>query len=133
MHEAGIAATILQIAEQEARGRPIRAIGIRVGELSGVMPDALLFAFEALKNGTSAAEGLLEIERVPVAAWCDNCQVESEPEGDLVLWCPVCGLPLDVTRGRELEFAFLDVDDARPEAAATQAARGAAIDGTNRF
>ena len=51
MHEVGIASSIIESIEAEARRRPdaqFTAVGVRIGELSNVDRDALAFAFEAL-------------------------------------------------------------------------------------
>ena len=55
MHEVGVAASILESVEAEARCRPedrFIAVGVRIGELSNVDKDALEFAFEALTRNT---------------------------------------------------------------------------------
>jgi hydrogenase nickel incorporation protein HypA/HybF len=56
----------------------------------------------------AAAE--LEIELVPVAAYCPGCAAEravSFPE----LRCPDCGIPTpEVVRGRELEVVALEIE-----------------------
>ena len=43
------------------------AIRLRIGALSGVVPEALEFAFEALRPGTLAEKAELAIESVPGA------------------------------------------------------------------
>jgi len=117
MHEAGIAASILEIAEAEARQRGARAISavkVKVGDFSGVVPDALQFAFEALRADTIAGDAKLIIERVPISAWCPACQQESRPDADLILWCPRCGVPLEVRAGQELDVEYIDLEEGEP-------------------
>ena len=51
MHELTIASAILERVEHEAGQRPgvhVTCVGVRVGELSGVNPDALAVGFESL-------------------------------------------------------------------------------------
>ena len=51
----GIASSILETVHAEARKRPgekIIAVGLRIGELSSISPDALTFAFETLTRET---------------------------------------------------------------------------------
>lgn len=115
MHETGIAAEILDIAEREAARRGaagIAAVTVRVGDLSGVVAEALSFAFEALCAGTAAAGARLHVERVAVRALCPHCRRESQPGADLVLWCPDCGQPLDVIAGQELQVESLELREA---------------------
>lgn len=111
MHEASIMQTALEEAERHARERgctAIHLVRLRVGALSGVVPDALEFAFEALKAGTMAAGGRLEIETVPARAFCRACQREFTLE-DVVFPCPTCGgWDNELRQGRELELARLE-------------------------
>lgn len=112
MHETGIAAEILSIAEREAARRGaagVASVTVSVGDLSGVAPEALAFAFEALCEGAGAAGVRLTIERVPVRARCPACGRESKPETDLVLWCAECGAVLDVVAGQELRVESLEL------------------------
>lgn len=112
MHETGIAAEILDIAEREAArlgAAGVASVTVRVGELSGVAPDALVFAFEALCAGTGAAGARLNIERVPVRARCQACGLESMPETELVLWCAGCGAVLEIVAGQELQVECLEI------------------------
>jgi hydrogenase nickel incorporation protein HypA/HybF len=111
MHEAGIAASILGIAEREAQGKALRSVHVRVGDFSGVVPDALEFAFEAMKADTLASHARLEIERVPITAWCSSCQQESQPVSNLILWCERCHSPLVIHGGQELDVAYIEVED----------------------
>src|SRR5579884_3174055 len=88
VHEVGIAASILDIAEEAARGAPIRAVGLRLGTFTGVVREALEFAFEALKPGTA-----LIIHSVPLTCSCNTCRWTGAPIEDFCLLCPACGNP----------------------------------------
>jgi len=65
MHELGIANSVLEAVEAEAKQRAAKPVkvGLRVGELSGVEPDSLAFGFEALTAGTEWQGLELAIER----------------------------------------------------------------------
>ena len=79
MHEVGIAASILECVEAEARRRPgtrFEAVGVRMGELSNVDKDALEFAFEALTRNTPLADLRLEVEWCPRRQTCLECSEE---------------------------------------------------------
>ena len=60
MHEVGVMQSALEIALEQA-GRQgasrIDCIALRVGPLSGVVPEALEFAFDVVARGTIAAGG----------------------------------------------------------------------------
>jgi hydrogenase nickel incorporation protein HypA/HybF len=111
MHEASIMQNVFDLAfeqlEAQAATRIVR-VRLRVGELSGVVPEALEFAFEAMKVGTPAADTALEIERVPARLACRRCEREFEPE-NYPADCPECGnWAVDVRRGQELDLVLVE-------------------------
>jgi hydrogenase nickel incorporation protein HypA/HybF len=111
MHEVGIMQSALNLALEKAGQRGgvrIRALRLRVGALSGVVPEALEFAFEMLRQNTAAADASLLIERVPASCWCGACQVEFVSE-DSMFDCPQCGgLATELRGGRELDLVSID-------------------------
>lgn len=101
----------LEMADAAAAGRRIARLRLRVGAASGVVPDALVFAFEALTPGTPAEGAQLELELVEVACRCPECGREFAPEGFLYA-CPACGAFCQGSdAGRELVLASLEVHD----------------------
>lgn len=111
MHEVSIMQGALALAEKHARAEActsIELIRLRVGALSGVVTEALEFAFEALKGGTLARNGRLEIEMVQPVSHCSDCDREFSPD-DICYACPECGrLSPKLVRGMELELAQLE-------------------------
>lgn len=112
MHEAGLAQTALEVAAERARERGatrIHRLTLRVGDLSGVVVEALWFALEALSPDTPAEGAAFEIEVVPVECHCAACDHLFRP-ADVVYACPECGaISGDVRRGHELELVSMDV------------------------
>ena len=112
MHEISVMQSALDIAVEHARrhgAQRIHCIGIKVGALSSVVPEALEFAFDVVVQGTMAEGAKLDIERVPAACYCPACQVEFEPDGPFYE-CPRCtSLDVQVRRGRELELSQVEV------------------------
>jgi hydrogenase nickel incorporation protein HypA/HybF len=78
MHEMGIAAQVVEIAESRCEGARISRITLEVGRLSAVLPEALLFCFEAASAGTCAEGAELCIVQVPGRARCRACAAEVE-------------------------------------------------------
>jgi hydrogenase nickel incorporation protein HypA/HybF len=112
MHEASIMQNVFDIAfarlGQESAARIVR-LRLRVGALAGVVPEALAFAFEAMKADTPASGAALEIERVPARLACRDCQCEFEPES-FPAACPGCdSWAAEVRQGQELELVFLEI------------------------
>jgi len=112
MHEVGLMQDTLDLAVEEA-GRAgatrIHRLMMQIGRLSGVVPEALEFAFEILAKGTIADGAILEIEQVPIVCYCAACTREFEPPS-MICECPGCGTPsFDVRRGREIQLSSLEV------------------------
>ncbi|MBI3950399.1 MAG: hydrogenase maturation nickel metallochaperone HypA [Acidobacteria bacterium] len=112
MHELSIAEAIVSTVLQEIERQqlpPVQKIVVRVGALSGVVPEALQFGFEAITADTSLANAKLEIEQVPVQGKCHDCSHEFAVE-DFLFVCPLCRSGrIEVIRGEELDIAYLEV------------------------
>ena len=113
MHELGIAESALAIAlerAQAAGARRLVGMVIRVGSLSGVDPEALRFAFDAILPGTIAEGAALQIDSVAAVAYCPACQQDFTPDTHHFFECPTCGrLSATVKQGRELDLVRLEL------------------------
>jgi hydrogenase nickel incorporation protein HypA/HybF len=111
MHELSIALSLLDRVEEEAarqEGR-VSAIYVRLGPLSGVVPEALVSAYELAREGTVLEGTQLRIEETPVTGYCSACARE-QPLVGMELVCPVCGAPVgEVVGGRELDLVALEI------------------------
>ncbi len=112
MHEVSLMEQAVDIAEHHARkagGTRIRAIKVRIGESSGVVREALEFAFEAVTDGTMAEGASLEVEVTATVCYCARCGSDVTP-ANVFHECPSCGsFSVDVVQGMELELASLEV------------------------
>jgi len=113
MHELSIAQSLITsvIQEKEDRGlSAIRSIGLRIGALSGVLPDALRFSFEAAREDTPLEGTELKIEEVKACGKCRNCDAEFE----ILEWaylCPECSTnAIEITNGYELDIVFIEAE-----------------------
>src|SRR6185295_10786345 len=95
MHELSIAVSLIDMAAEEAErlGVRVEALHVRLGPLSGVVSDALLFSFDLAAEGTAIEGARLEIEDVPVVVFCPACNEERQLPGIQSFQCPVCGTP----------------------------------------
>lgn len=113
MHEASIALNVIEIAAENCRKAGysrIDSIRLRIGMASGVMTDAILFAFDALKIDTIAAGATVIIDEIPVSGICGNCGKDFITKEAYILCCPECGgLSFKVNTGRELEILDMEV------------------------
>jgi len=88
MHEVSIALNLIGIASDQCKKHGcsiIESVNIRVGRASGVMSDALLFAFDAIKEGPVAGNAVLNIEEIPVSGHCGDCGSNFTTEEEYVL------------------------------------------------
>jgi hydrogenase nickel incorporation protein HypA/HybF len=113
VHEVSIAVTLTEAASEKAEqlaGARVEAVHLRVGRLSGVAADALVFSFNLACRGTPLEGSRLVIEEVPVEVFCPTCRTERTLPGIQSFRCPVCGtLASKVIRGTELELIALEV------------------------
>jgi hydrogenase nickel incorporation protein HypA/HybF len=114
MHELAIAQAILdraQTASAQNGGGRVTKIGLRIGAISGVEPDALSFGIEALTKATPFEGIALEVEQPHRRQRCGACAHEFEPEG-FVEACPACGNPSsECVAGKELDVTFFEIED----------------------
>jgi hydrogenase nickel incorporation protein HypA/HybF len=106
---------MIEIATEEAaRHQPARvvALHLKVGPLSGVVKDALLFSYDVAAAGTVLEGSRLLIEEVPVVVFCQACQARQIIDTIQHLCCPGCGeLTPEIVQGRELEIVGLELEE----------------------
>ena len=112
MHEVSIMEEAVRMAVETAKSSGAsRVLGLRlrVGTLSGAVPEAMRFAFDVVCRDTIAEGACLEIESVSAACWCTSCRKEFEC-ADSLNECPRChNVSGDLRRGRELEIASVEM------------------------
>ncbi len=113
MHELGITRSIIEIAEAHARrqqARRVLSVTVAIGELSGVMVEAVEFCFEACSRGTLLEGARLVVERIPGRGRCPACGAVPDLDPQTFA-CPACGaLGLERLQGEELRVLELEVD-----------------------
>ncbi|MEU9233820.1 hydrogenase maturation nickel metallochaperone HypA [Streptomyces subrutilus] len=126
MHEMSIAMAVVgQVEEAAGAGgaSAVTAVRLEVGELAGVVPDALAFCFELACAGTVLEGARLATETVAARARCGACG-HAWPTGmPPDLCCPACARATDVelVAGRELRILTVDWEDGpAPRAARTR-------------
>lgn len=115
MHELSVATALVAQAEQAARAAGadrVVAVRLRLGRLSGLVPEALEFGFAFAAEGTALEGARLEIERVDPVIWCPSCEAAGTLASTTRFRCPTCDTPsAQVLAGRELELRSLEVAD----------------------
>ena len=114
LHELAIADSIIETVLAEISERnyaTVIAIGLRIGELTDVVPEALEFGFEAITAGTSLEKTKLVIEKTPITGSCRSCS-KTFAIHDFAFVCPECGATgVDIVKGNELDIAYIEVSD----------------------
>ncbi|MDA8434124.1 MAG: hydrogenase maturation nickel metallochaperone HypA [Nitrospiraceae bacterium] len=115
MHEVSIAANLIEIVSEQCRKGGylrIESINLKLGRASGIMPDALLFAFDAMKTDSPARDAVLMVEEVPVSGRCGGCGGTFTVQEEYVLHCPLCGGgSFQIVGGRELDIVDMEVSE----------------------
>jgi hydrogenase nickel incorporation protein HypA/HybF len=118
LHEVTILESILEVAEDKARGEnapSITVIKIRRSEFAAIARQALEFAFEVARLGIPAEHARLEIEVVPLVLHCVVWEAGTQPPTPMSLICRRCGFPLRILYGKNLQIEYIEMDECCPE------------------
>jgi hydrogenase nickel incorporation protein HypA/HybF len=108
MHELAIAESLVEAVQARTGGQNVRSVRLQVGRLSGVVPEALMFAFELAVQGTPLEGARLVIDEPAGRLHCRTCQVDQGTD-DLILLCTCGSADVEVTAGRELALLSVEV------------------------
>ena len=115
MHELSIAVNLVEIADQAASNAGLTHVTIvhlRLGQLSGVVADALLFGYDITTQGTRLEGSRLEIQELPVIVFCSLCQADYPLPDIQLVRCPACGdSAVFVTAGKEIELVSIEGEE----------------------
>ncbi len=104
---------MIDIAAETARkngGGRVETLYLKLGALSGVVKDALLFSWELACADTPLEGSRLEIEEIPLVVRCSNCEADRMLESINMFFCPVCNLSASqIIQGKELEITALEI------------------------
>ncbi|NCB51636.1 MAG: hydrogenase maturation nickel metallochaperone HypA [Clostridia bacterium] len=111
MHELAIAQNIIAIVDAEAKKQNFKkvvSIKLRVGELSGIVPECLFDFFPIAARETVAEGARLTTEVIPAKVRCLSCGYEGRAEMGC---CPSCGGPdIKLIAGREFFVDSIEVE-----------------------
>lgn len=109
MHELGIIENIINITSEHAKGRKIQRILLEIGQLSGIMSDAIRFGFDVCSQGTLLEGAILEITETPGLGKCRQCGQEIALEQPFGV-CHCGSMELDLIAGQELKIKEMEVE-----------------------
>jgi hydrogenase nickel incorporation protein HypA/HybF len=108
MHELAIAESVVDVVRARTGGREVSVVRVRIGQLAGVVPDALSFCFELAAAGTELERATLELEVLAGTARCRTCDREFSLE-DAFLLCRCGSADVELLSGRELTVQSVEV------------------------
>jgi hydrogenase nickel incorporation protein HypA/HybF len=113
MHELSIAMNIVDLAIDEAESRGasgVEVVYLKLGPLSGVVKEALLFSYEVACRETLLEGSKLSIEEVAIVVNCPSCRRLRCAQSMQSMCCSACGTPTpEVVQGRELLVTGLEL------------------------
>lgn len=108
MHELSITQSLVDAVLDRTGERTVTAVNLRVGPLSGVLPDAMRFCFDVVSAGTPLAGAQLLIDEPQGLGRCRSCGGTFTPT-DLILLCPCGSADVEVLGGNELLLISVEV------------------------
>ena len=108
MHELSITQTVVTTVTQRMRDARVCRIRLEVGQLSGLVPDAVRFCFEMVAAGTTCEGARLEIDEPPGKAVCRTCGAAFET-GEVLPLCDCGSADVEVQGGQELRIREVEV------------------------
>ena len=113
MHEMSIAQGLISIVEEEMiknNVTTLRSVRVNIGEMSGIVPEALKTCFDILVSKSNMKGAVLKMDIAPIVGGCRKCKKEFKIE-DYNFSCPECeSTDIDIVSGREMNIVELEVD-----------------------
>jgi hydrogenase nickel incorporation protein HypA/HybF len=113
MHELSIVETMVNMVLEKAKeqqAKKVLRVYLVIGELSGVLNDAVDLYFALLTKETIAAGAEIFFQRPPTLVRCRNCGTEYSPE-NLKIICPKCReQKIEIISGRELYIDNIEIE-----------------------
>ncbi len=113
MHELSVAESIWKVIndEMEKNGwKKLLSVKIVIGELSGVVPDALEFYLNLLKEDMHQEDVVFHFEYVPVKFQCTECGHTFTVDRP-IFTCPQCGsTDVKMISGNEFYIEEMEVE-----------------------
>ena len=114
MHELSIAQNIISIVQEhlsEEQKFSVKYVRVKIGKLTNILTDSLIFGFDALTKETNLDGVILEVEHIPLTIDCGDCG-KSTSLDNYIFKCPHCqGTSISVVAGSELMVSEIELDD----------------------
>jgi hydrogenase nickel incorporation protein HypA/HybF len=112
MHELGLMTGIMDAViktANDAGADKVTEIKLTVGQMTQVVEEAMVFAFEALSEGTMCEGANLDLTIVPPRSRCLECGAEYDHD-QFHVRCPECDSPFtELLQGREMQIDSIEI------------------------
>ena len=119
MHELSVALRIVEALDEELADEAVSidsgelavsAVTIQVGALTGLVPEALQFAWDMATDNSRLQGSKLNIEWIDAAGYCPVCQADRTITNLQSFRCPVCRTLIEqIVGGNEMEILTMEV------------------------
>ena len=111
MHEMSYCEGVLEAVQRRAAGRPVARVGVRIGAVHRIVPDAFEQSFQMAAAGGPAEGASTVVVVIPVRGHCMDCRHDFESP-DPSPACPQCGsLEVATDGGDEVILEWLQYVD----------------------
>ena len=114
MHELSIAQNIVEIIHKnipETEWERVASVHLNIGKVAGVIPDSLVFSFQAITAETQLSNAHLEVKSIPFRVLCNACGVTTENEVGFAV-CGKCGNGnTKILSGLELDITEIEIEE----------------------
>jgi hydrogenase nickel incorporation protein HypA/HybF len=113
VHELSVAQGLIELACEAAAKEGadrVTKLSARIGVLSGIVKECLLFSFDLAAEDTPCAGAVLDIDEVALTVMCPQCKTPQTLTDLYRFRCPVCASPTsEILTGRELDLVSVEV------------------------
>jgi hydrogenase nickel incorporation protein HypA/HybF len=108
VHELAITQSMVDAIVDRLGNARVTAVHVRIGKVSGVVPDAVRFCFDLVAEGTPVEGARLQIDEPEGRARCRSCTAEFGV-ADLLLICACGSADVELLSGQELSISAVEV------------------------
>ena len=113
MHELSLAQSIIDIVKGNIPPKQIpdvKTVLVKVGDMSGVVSDSLLFCYDAIKTSSGLGQSSMRIEKIPFLVHCNDCNENSTNDFGLRA-CSFCSsFNTEIISGTEMSVSEVELN-----------------------
>ena len=115
MHEVSIALGMIEELKRIARennAQKVTCVKLKIGKMSGIVTDSLIFAFDAVKlEHPLLSSATISVEEVPLVYECNQCLKTFETDSLAFPSCPFCeSYSLKLISGEEQNIENVELE-----------------------